>query len=61
MKKSKENSTLESSDSGEVIALRDFTITQNDEQYIIKKGDCIKQLCIPEKYFQNLKTEQVIL
>lgn len=43
-----------------LIAKKDFLIVQNDERYDIKKGDNIKQLNIPSKFYENLKTEKII-
>lgn len=43
-----------------IIAKKDFLIVQNNERYEIKKGDNIKELNIPEKFYQNLKTESII-
>ena len=44
----------------ELIALKDFLIFQNDYKQEIKKGDNISVLNIPEKFIENLKTENVI-
>lgn len=43
-----------------MIALKDFVICANDDFFEIKKGDDIEALNIPKKYYDNLKTEQVI-
>lgn len=42
------------------IAKKDFLIVQNDERYEIKEGDCIEDLKIPSKFYDNLKTEKII-
>lgn len=41
-----------------MIAKRDFLIVQNDTRIEIKAGDDVSH--VPEMYWQNLKTEQVI-
>lgn len=40
------------------IAKRDFVIHQNEFHFEIKEGDDLSE--IPERFHQNLKTEQVI-
>ena len=44
----------------EIIARRDFVICQNEHYYEIKEGDNVKELGIPSKFYDNLKTEKVI-
>lgn len=43
-----------------LIAKKDFVIFQNNEKYVIKKGDDIDKLNIPSRFFDNLKTEKII-
>lgn len=43
-----------------LIAKKDFLIVQNDERYEIKEGDDIKDLKIPSRFYDNLKTEKII-
>lgn len=38
-------------------AKKDFRITQNEYDIIIKKGE---EISVPDKFLQNLKTEGVI-
>lgn len=42
----------------QLIAKRDFVIHQNDVHIEIKEGDDVSH--VPERYWQNLKTENVI-
>ncbi len=39
-------------------AKRDFVISHNEHQIVIKKGDDLSE--VPKLFFENLKTEQVI-
>jgi len=43
-----------------ILAKKDFTICHNEVFIKIKKGDDIETLKIPEKFMQNLETENVI-
>lgn len=40
------------------VALKDFEIHHNDYHRVIKVGENLSD--VPEKYFENLKTEKVI-
>jgi len=43
-----------------LIAKRDFLIEQNDVFIEIKEGDDLEAIKIPERFFANLQTENVI-
>ncbi|MBL4761284.1 MAG: hypothetical protein JKY93_01125 [Gammaproteobacteria bacterium] len=43
-----------------IIAKRDFEFECNEDHVVIEKGDDIVEKGVPEKYYPNLKTEQVI-
>lgn len=43
-----------------LLAQKDFRITQNSDDWTIKAGDDIIEKGIPERFWDNLKTEGVI-
>ena len=45
---------------GKNIALKDFTICQNDVFIEIKKGDDVSKMDIPSRFTENLITEKVL-
>lgn len=45
---------------GKNIALKDFTICQNDILINIKKGDDLSKMDIPDHFNENLITEKVL-
>ena len=55
-----EEKKIEKSYKDNLLAKRDFTICHNSFLIKIKKGDVIESLNIPQKFFTNLKTENVI-
>lgn len=42
------------------IAKRDFTLLRNKDHFVIKKGDDLDEMGVPETYNPNLKKEEVI-
>lgn len=57
MSKEKELKKAKKEKVAKLVAKKDHVILQNNEKYIIKKGDEIK---VPEKFIATLKTENVI-
>ncbi len=46
--------------SKKITAKKDFEIHRNDDHFVIKKGDDIEKMGVPDIYYPNLKTEKVI-
>jgi len=57
MKKSKEQKQAKSEKVDKLIAKKDHVIFQNDEKYVIKKGE---EINVPKRFLEVLKTENVI-